>query len=142
MQWALGIMMYQMLSGHLPFWNAQSDRSPFAVMSAILSAEVRHLLPAFFGAVPPMPVRVVWYNECLLVVSPCLLQAGMSTVLASTHAAACLHMRSTKHGFVISLSTGALQHRRCAMMALSGRRSLMRQRTSSPSCWTGTTTHA
>ncbi len=40
MQWALGIMMYQMLSGHLPFWNAQSDRSPFAVMSAILNAEV------------------------------------------------------------------------------------------------------
>ena len=45
MQWALGIMMYQMLSGHLPFWDAQSDRSPFAVMSAILNAEVRrHLL--------------------------------------------------------------------------------------------------
>ena len=40
MQWALGIMMYQMLSGHLPFWDAQSDRSPFAVMSAILNAEV------------------------------------------------------------------------------------------------------
>ena len=46
MQWALGIMMYQMLSGHLPFWNAQSDRSPFAVMSAILNAEVKYLLPA------------------------------------------------------------------------------------------------
>ena len=59
MQWALGIMMYQMLSGHLPFWNAQSDRSPFAVMSAILSAEVRHLLPVLFGIVPPTPVRLV-----------------------------------------------------------------------------------
>ncbi len=40
LQWALGIMMYQLLSGHLPFWDEQSDRSPFAVMSAILSKEV------------------------------------------------------------------------------------------------------
>lgn len=39
-QWALGIMMYQLLSGHLPFWDAQSDRSPLAVMSAILNKEV------------------------------------------------------------------------------------------------------
>ena len=66
MQWALGIMMYQMLSGHLPFWNAQSDRSPFAVMSAILSAEVRHLSPVSIGSIPPMPVHVVWYMSAHL----------------------------------------------------------------------------
>ncbi len=44
LQWALGIMMYQLLSGHLPFWDEESDRSPFAVMSAILSKEVRSRL--------------------------------------------------------------------------------------------------
>ena len=39
-QWAMGILVYQLLSGHLPFWDAQSDRSPLAVMSAILNQEV------------------------------------------------------------------------------------------------------
>lgn len=34
-------MVYQLLSGHLPFWDATSDRSPFAVMSAILNQEAR-----------------------------------------------------------------------------------------------------
>jgi hypothetical protein len=43
-QWATGIMVYQLLSGHLPFWDAGSDRSPFAVMSAILNQEVPPLL--------------------------------------------------------------------------------------------------
>ena len=42
-QWAMGILVYQLLSGHLPFWDAQSDRSPLAVMSAILNQEVRTL---------------------------------------------------------------------------------------------------
>lgn len=44
--------MYQLLSGHLPFWDEQSDRSPFAVMSAILSAEVR-LRPHRMNATHP-----------------------------------------------------------------------------------------
>ncbi|BDA46230.1 Calcium-dependent protein kinase [Coccomyxa sp. Obi] len=48
-QWALGIMMYQLLSGHLPFWDEQSDRSPFAVMSAILSKEVCYTGPEWEG---------------------------------------------------------------------------------------------
>lgn len=60
MQWALGIMMYQMLSGHLPFWNAQSDRSPFAVMSAILNAEVSH--PCFGAAFAPSCLRTLILN--------------------------------------------------------------------------------
>ena len=64
MQWALGIMMYQMLSGHLPFWNAQSDRSPFAVMSAILSAEVRHLSPVSFWQRSISACSCGVVNEC------------------------------------------------------------------------------
>ena len=39
--------MYQLLSGHLPFWDAASDRSPFAVMSAILNQEARIIAPPY-----------------------------------------------------------------------------------------------
>ncbi len=66
MQWALGIMMYQMLSGHLPFWNAQSDRSPFAVMSAILNAEV-----SILASPQPRAVLCTPFMPC------CLYYAGL-----------------------------------------------------------------
>ncbi len=64
MQWALGIMMYQMLSGHLPFWNAQSDRSPFAVMSAILNAEVGMLASPQPRATLSVPHIACCVPEC------------------------------------------------------------------------------
>ena len=39
--WALGILLYQMLSGELPFWEPGGDRSPWAIMTGILEGEVR-----------------------------------------------------------------------------------------------------
>eukprot|EP00884_Botryococcus_braunii_P017194 jgi/Botrbrau1/4158/Bobra.0192s0026.1 len=38
--WSLGMMLYQCLAGHLPFWRSSGQRSPFLIMSAILSEEV------------------------------------------------------------------------------------------------------
>lgn len=38
--WALGVMLYQMLSGELPFWEPGGDRSPWAIMTGILNGEV------------------------------------------------------------------------------------------------------
>ena len=43
--WALGILLYQMLSGELPFWEPGADRSPWAIMTGILNGEVRPLFP-------------------------------------------------------------------------------------------------
>ncbi|BDA51500.1 probable calcium/calmodulin-dependent protein kinase type I [Coccomyxa sp. Obi] len=40
-QWSLGMVMYQMLSGRLPFWGPDPHPSPFRVMAAILKDEVR-----------------------------------------------------------------------------------------------------
>ena len=39
-QWALGMLLYQLLSGTLPFWDEGESQSPFTVMTAILGGEV------------------------------------------------------------------------------------------------------
>ncbi|KAK9808397.1 hypothetical protein WJX73_000117 [Symbiochloris irregularis] len=38
--WALGILLYQMLAGELPFWEPGGDRSPWAIMTGILEGEL------------------------------------------------------------------------------------------------------
>lgn len=39
--WALGMLLYQMLAGRMPFWSSgQQMRDPLSVMSAILSGDI------------------------------------------------------------------------------------------------------
>ena len=38
--WALGMLLYQLLAGKMPFWEGKQARDPLSVMSAILSGEI------------------------------------------------------------------------------------------------------
>lgn len=38
--WALGMLMYQLLAGKMPFWEGKQARDPLSVMSAILSGDI------------------------------------------------------------------------------------------------------
>ena len=41
LQWSLGMVMYQMLTGRLPFWGIDPHPTPFRIMAAIIKDEVR-----------------------------------------------------------------------------------------------------
>lgn len=48
--WALGMLLYQMLAGQMPFWSTgEQMRDPLAVMSAILSGDVDFTGDAWVG---------------------------------------------------------------------------------------------
>ena len=51
-QWALGMLLYQLLSGTLPFWEEGESQSPFTVMTAILGGEVSFDGPAWQAISP------------------------------------------------------------------------------------------
>ena len=38
--WALGMLLYQLLAGKMPFWSGNQARDPLSVMSAILSGDI------------------------------------------------------------------------------------------------------
>ncbi|KAK9842514.1 hypothetical protein WJX81_003789 [Elliptochloris bilobata] len=50
--WALGMLLYQLLSGTLPFWEEGESQSPFTVMTAILAGEVTFDGPAWQAISP------------------------------------------------------------------------------------------
>lgn len=55
-QWALGMLLYQLLSGTLPFWEAGESQSPFTVMTAILGGEVSFEGPVWDAISPHGPL--------------------------------------------------------------------------------------
>ena len=51
--WALGMLLYQMLAGKMPFWSSgQQMRDPLSVMSAILSGDIEFEGEAWYGISP------------------------------------------------------------------------------------------
>ena len=45
--WALGMLTYQLISGHLPFAESFAGRNPMEVMMAILSEDVEFKAPSW-----------------------------------------------------------------------------------------------
>ena len=69
-QWALGMLLYQLLSGTLPFWEEGESQSPFTVMTAILGGEVSFNGPAW-QAISPHGAGLPVLSKQLPVVQEC-----------------------------------------------------------------------
>lgn len=64
-QWALGMLLYQLLSGTLPFWEEGGSQSPFTVMTAILGGEVSFEGPAWQAISPHGASSPCYTTACL-----------------------------------------------------------------------------